>query len=85
MGRTDCHFFKKSLLVIILAISSFFLALYLQFEPRTVVGIALFIGSLLATKYLYNLKIKPKKSELISFHLFWDITSLFREIPMRDW
>lgn len=52
MGRTDCHFFKKSLLVIILAISSFFLALYLQFEPRTVVGIALFIGSLLATKYL---------------------------------
>ena len=67
MNNTSSNPLREGIFIVVLAISSFFLALYLQFEPRTVVGIALFIGSLLATKYLYNLKIKPKKSELISF------------------
>lgn len=67
MNNTSSYPLREGIFIVVLAISSFFLALYLQFEPRTVVGIALFIGSLLAAKYLYNLKIKPKKSELISF------------------
>lgn len=59
---------KQNLLIILAAISNFFLCLYLQFEPRVVFGVAFFLLTLKAATFLKGTSFQ--KRELIAIGLF---------------
>ena len=65
---------KQNLLIILAAISNFFLCLYLQFEPRVVFGVAFFLLTLKAATFLKGTSFQ--KRELIAIGLFAFLFSL---------
>lgn len=59
---------KQILLIVLAAISNFFLSYYLQFEPRTLFGVVFFLLTLKATAVLKGVSFQ--KRELIAIGLF---------------
>ena len=69
---------KQILLIVLAAISNFFLSYYLQFEPRTLFGVVFFLLTLKATAVLKGVSFQ--KRELIAIGLFvflFDLSLIF--------